>query len=102
MNDPWNCFCFVQANAFSPNSSSLPGNVDTTELKRTISFLMDNIGFLNTTGVFHVMCQVCEYNSIRVHACIRQGKMLFKKPFWLGIGEVVHRLLGELLETTVR
>lgn len=50
----------IQAKAFSSKSSSLPENVDSTELKRTISFLMDNIGFLNTTGVFHVMCQLMQ------------------------------------------
>ena len=37
---------------------TLPENVDTKELKRAVSFLMDNIGFLNTTGIFHVMFQV--------------------------------------------
>ena len=50
---------FVQAKALSSQSLSLPGNVDTREIKRAISFLMDNIGFVNTTGVFHVMYQVC-------------------------------------------
>lgn len=82
----------IQANAFSPNSSSLPGNVDTTELKRTISFLMDNIGFLNTTGVFHVMCQLLQ--------CVKLAQLspnTFKSQFisWVSTTDlpVFHTLL---------
>ncbi|KAJ7376186.1 endosomal transport [Desmophyllum pertusum] len=50
----------IQAKAFSSRSLTLPENVDTRELKRAISFLMDNIGFLNTTGLFHVMFQLMQ------------------------------------------
>lgn len=50
----------IQATAFSPKSSSFPGSIDTREIKRAISFLMDSISFLNTTGVFHVMCQLMQ------------------------------------------
>ncbi|RMX58685.1 hypothetical protein pdam_00019440, partial [Pocillopora damicornis] len=48
----------IQAGALSSRSLTLPENVDTKELKRAVSFLMDNIGFLNTTGIFHVMFQM--------------------------------------------
>lgn len=48
----------LQVTGFSSKSLSLPGNVDTKEIKRAISFLMDNISYLNTGGIFHLMCQV--------------------------------------------
>ncbi|XP_015776887.1 PREDICTED: AP-5 complex subunit beta-1-like [Acropora digitifera] len=49
-----------QATGFSSKSLTLPGNVDTKEIKRAISFLMDSISFLNIGGIFHLMCQLMQ------------------------------------------
>lgn len=70
---------FLQAKAFSSRSLTLPGNVDTRELKRAISFLMDNIGFLNTIGLFHVMFQVCfiYINSLTGSNIYFQARQMF-------------------------
>lgn len=61
-----NCelYC-LQATGFSSKSLTLPGNVDTKEIKRAISFLMDSISFLNIGGIFHLMCQV----GVRIGTC---------------------------------
>lgn len=82
----------IQATVFSSKSLSLPGNVDTREIKRAISFLMDNIGFLNTTGVVHVMCQLMQ--------CVKLAGLspnIFKSQFitWVSTVDltVFHMLL---------
>ncbi|KAJ7376180.1 endosomal transport [Desmophyllum pertusum] len=75
-----------------PRSLTLPENVDTRELKRAISFLMDNIGFLNTTGLFHVMFQLMQ--------CVKLAELApntFKSQFitWVSTTDlsVFHVLL---------
>ncbi|XP_078357955.1 AP-5 complex subunit beta-1-like isoform X2 [Oculina patagonica] len=82
----------IQAKAFSSRSLTLPGNVDTRELKRAISFLMDNIGFLNTIGLFHVMFQLMQ--------CVKLAELApntFKSQFitWVSTTDlsVFHVLL---------
>ncbi|KAJ7376201.1 endosomal transport [Desmophyllum pertusum] len=82
----------IQAKAFSSRSLTLPENVDTRELKRAISFLMDNIGFLNTTGLFHVMFQLMQ--------CVKLAELApntFKSQFitWVSTADlsVFHVLL---------
>ncbi|XP_027056010.1 AP-5 complex subunit beta-1-like, partial [Pocillopora damicornis] len=82
----------IQAGALSSRSLTLPENVDTKELKRAVSFLMDNIGFLNTTGIFHVMFQLMQ--------CVKLAELapnMFKSQFitWVSTTDlsVFHVLL---------
>ncbi|XP_020603354.1 AP-5 complex subunit beta-1-like isoform X2 [Orbicella faveolata] len=82
----------IQTGAFSSSPLTLPANVDTRELKRAISFLMDNIGFVNTTGLFHVMFQLMQ--------CVKLAELApntFKSQFitWVSTTDlsVFHVLL---------
>lgn len=82
----------IQAGALSSRSLTLPENVDTKELKRAVSFLMDNIGFLSTTGIFHVMFQLMQ--------CVKLAELapnMFKSQFitWVSTTDlsVFHVLL---------